>query len=98
MNYVLNDERFPLDLFHGGDAVRAYDFLGAHDWWIDGCQGTMFRVWAPNALTVSVVGDFNGWDQNAHHMHKISEGGVWEVWIQPRRDGDLQVLRRDSVV
>ena len=81
MNYVLNDERFPLDLFHGGDAVRIYDFLGAHDWWIDGCQGTMFRVWAPNALTVSVVGDFNGWDQNAHHMHKISEGGVWEVWI-----------------
>jgi len=81
MNYVLNDERFPLDLFHGGDAVRAYDFLGAHDWWIDGCQGTTFRVWAPNALTVSVVGDFNGWDQNANHMHKISEGGVWETWI-----------------
>ena len=81
MNYVLNDERFPLDLFHGGDAVRAYEFLGAHDWWIDGCQGTMFRVWAPNALTVSVVGDFNGWDQMANHMHKISEGGVWETWI-----------------
>ena len=81
MNYVLNDERFPLDLFHGGDAVRAYDFLGAHDWWIDGCQGTTFRVWAPNALTVSVVGDFNGWDQLANPMHKISEGGVWETWI-----------------
>ena len=81
MNYVLNDERFPLDLFHGGDAVRAYEFLGAHDWWYDGCQGTVFRVWAPNALTVSVVGDFNGWDQNANHMHKISEGGVWETWI-----------------
>ncbi len=81
MNYVLNDERFPLDLFHGGDAVRIYDFLGAHDFWMDGVQGTMFRVWAPNALTVSVVGDFNGWDQMANHMHKISEGGVWEVWI-----------------
>ena len=81
MNYVLNDERFPLDLFHGGDAVRAYDFLGAHDYWMDGCPGTMFRVWAPNALTVSVVGDFNGWDQMANHMHKISEGGVWECWI-----------------
>ena len=81
MNYVLNDERFPLDLFHGGDAVRIYDFLGAHDFWMDGVQGTMFRVWAPNALSVSVVGDFNGWDQNANHMHKISEGGVWEVWI-----------------
>ena len=81
MNYVLNDERFPLDLFHGGDAVRVYDFLGAHDYWMDGVQGTMFRVWAPNALTVSVVGDFNGWDQMANHMHKISEGGVWEVWI-----------------
>ena len=81
MNYVLNDERYPLDLFHGGDAVRIYDFLGAHDYWMDGCPGTMFRVWAPNALTVSVVGDFNGWDQMANHMHKISEGGVWEVWI-----------------
>jgi 1,4-alpha-glucan branching enzyme len=81
MNYVLNDERFPLDLFHGGDAVRAYDFLGAHDFWRDGVQGTMFRVWAPNALTVSVVGDFNGWDQMANYMYKISEGGVWECWI-----------------
>ncbi len=81
MNYVLNDERFPLDLFHGGDAVRAYEFFGAHDYWMDGCPGTMFRVWAPNALSVSVVGDFNGWDQNANHMHKISEGGVWEGWV-----------------
>ena len=81
MNYVLNDERFPLDLFHGGDAVRAYEFFGAHDYWMDGCPGTMFRVWAPSALSVSVVGDFNGWDQNANHMHKISEGGVWEGWV-----------------
>ncbi len=82
MNYQLNDERFPLDLFHGGDAVRAYEFLGCHPVNWDGRDGYVFRVWAPNALSVSVVGDFNGWNQGANYMYKISEGGIWELFIE----------------
>ncbi len=82
MNYQIFDERTPLELFHGGDAVRAYDFLGAHKVNWDGKDGVVFRVWAPNALTVSVVGNFNNWDQTANYMYKISDGGVWELFIE----------------
>lgn len=63
MKYVFNDERSPLRLFSDGDAVRAYDFLGAHFINLDGRNGVIFRVWAPNAITVSLVGDFNNWNQ-----------------------------------
>ena len=81
MKYVFNDERSPLRLFSDGDAVRAYDFLGAHFMNLDGRNGVMFRVWAPNAITVSVVGDFNNWNQQANYMYKIG-GGVWELFIK----------------
>lgn len=81
MKYVFNDERSPLRLFSDGDAVRAYDFLGAHFMNLDGRNGVMFRVWAPNAITVSLVGDFNNWNQQANYMYKIG-GGVWELFIE----------------
>lgn len=81
MNYVFNDERSPLRLFSDGDAVRAYDFLGAHFINLDGRNGVIFRVWAPNAITVSLVGDFNNWNQKANYMYKIG-GGVWELFIE----------------
>lgn len=81
MKYVFNDERSPLRLFSDGDAVRAYDFLGAHFINLDGRNGVIFRVWAPNAITVSLVGDFNNWNQKANYMYKIG-GGVWELFIE----------------
>ncbi|MBQ9674046.1 MAG: 1,4-alpha-glucan branching protein GlgB [Ruminococcus sp.] len=89
MNYQFNDPRTPLELFHDGDAVRAYDFMGAHRVYWDNQDGVVFRVWAPNALSVSVVGNFNGWDQNAHHMYKISEPGVWEIFIPGLQQYDI---------
>lgn len=81
MKYFFNDERSPLRLFSDGDAVRAYDFLGAHFINLDGRNGVIFRVWAPNAITVSLVGDFNNWNQKANYMYKIG-GGVWELFIE----------------
>ena len=89
VNYKLDDSRYPLELFHDGDAVRAYEFLGAHfvNW--DGRDGVVFRVWAPNALSVSVVGDFNSWNQNANPMYKISQPGVWELFIENLSQGDI---------
>ncbi len=89
MNYQFNDPRTPLELFHDGDAVRAYNFMGAHRVNWDNRDGVVFRVWAPNALSVSVVGDFNGWDQNANHMYKISEPGVWELFIEGIQQYDI---------
>ena len=82
MIYQLNEERDHIQLYYDGDAVRAYDFFGAHmeNW--NGRDGVVFRVWAPNAKSVSVVGDFNGWNQEANLMYKINEGGIWEVFIE----------------
>ena len=81
MAFKINDERAPLDQFLQGESVRAYEFLGSHfvNW--DGRQGVVFRVWAPNALSVSVVGDFNDWNNDANFMYKISDGGVWGLFI-----------------
>lgn len=65
-----------LDSFTCGKAEHAQKFLGAHlkD------DGAVFRVWAPNAVEVSVVGDFNRWDLHKNPMHYIS-GGIWELEI-----------------
>ncbi len=65
--------------FHRGDAIRAYELLGCHRQTQDGAEGWVFRVWAPKARYVSLIGDFNGWDKAAAPMVKISEG-IWEVF------------------
>ena len=75
------NERSELDLFHSGENYHAYKYLGAHRATVNGIEGVMFRTWAPNAKTVSVVGSFNGWDRNQHRMNRISDGGVWECFI-----------------
>ena len=81
MAFKINDERAPLDQFLQGESVRAYEFLGSHfvNW--DGRQGVVFRVWAPKAADVSVVGDFNHWNREESYMKKISDGGIWELFI-----------------
>ena len=71
------DYDVPTFLFHQGTNARAYDFLGAHR----AKNGkTSFRVWAPHAKSVSVAGDFNGWDKDAGKMEKITDGGIWECF------------------
>ena len=64
-------------LFHEGTAISAYEYMGAHAVTHDGVSGYMFRVWAPRAQAVSVVGDFNSWNADAHPMAKITDG-IWE--------------------
>ena len=48
---------------------------------IDGTRGTSFAVWAPSARSVSVVGDFNGWDGRLHQMRSLGSTGIWELFI-----------------
>ena len=67
-------------LFHEGTAISAYEYMGAHAVTRNGVDGYMFRVWAPQAQAVSVVGDFYSWDVNAHPMEKVSQG-IWELFI-----------------
>ena len=72
------DLSVPVYLFHQGSNAKAYEFLGSHR--IAGTEAVVFRVWAPAATGVSVVGDFNSWDESANTMYKISDG-IWECEI-----------------
>jgi 1,4-alpha-glucan branching enzyme len=64
-----------------GTHRRPFEVLGAHPRSMDGVPGTAFAVWAPNAIRVSVVGDFNHWDGRRHPMRLRRECGVWELFL-----------------
>jgi 1,4-alpha-glucan branching enzyme len=64
-----------------GTHHRPFEKLGAHPQQIDGIEGVVFAVWAPNAQRVAVVGDFNGWDGRRHGMRLRQECGVWEIFL-----------------
>ena len=70
-----------LFLFNEGTHNRIYEKLGAHPSTVNGESGTFFGVWAPSARSVSVVGDFNGWNPASHPMHSRGHSGVWECFI-----------------
>ncbi len=70
-----------IEKFHNGENFKSYRFLGAHKLKRDKINGTVFRVWAPNAKTVSVIGDFNDWDKNKNVMSKIDPQGIFECFV-----------------
>jgi 1,4-alpha-glucan branching enzyme len=82
---VLGD--FDLLLFNEGNHHRTYDRLGAHIVQIDDISGVLFAVWAPNAVRVSVVGDFNRWDGRRHPMRERGSSGIWELFIPELGEG-----------
>lgn len=65
--------------FLGGVYYEAYKKMGAHPMVMNGVAGTHFAVWAPNAVRVSVVGEFNNWDGRALPMHKMPMSGLFEL-------------------
>ncbi|OUP12605.1 1,4-alpha-glucan branching protein GlgB [Anaeromassilibacillus sp. An200] len=69
----------PLYLFHQGTNSKAYEYMGLRKAGDPENPGMTCRVWAPNAQAVSLVGDFNNWDDEKHPLEKISENGVWEA-------------------
>ncbi len=75
-------------LFNSGTHYRLYDKLGAHPVTIDGISGTIFRVWAPNARRVSVIGDFNYWDGRIHQMRVLGGSGIWELFLPDLGPGE----------
>ena len=76
----ISNDTAPLAQFLAGQAVRAQEFLGSHPTVRGGQSGWLFRVWAPHAQAVAVMGDFNGWDDRANPMAAL-EGGVWELFL-----------------
>ena len=75
-----NSNDVPLYLFHQGKNAKAYEFLGSHK--LANEDKVVFRVWAPHAAAVSVVGDFNGWNTQANPMKKLEDNSVWECTVQ----------------
>ena len=72
---------FDLYLFHQGTNYHAQELLGAHFMEQDGVRGVRFTVWAPRAEAVSVVGDFNGWNETANPMTRQADGEIWAVFL-----------------
>jgi 1,4-alpha-glucan branching enzyme len=79
---------FDLHLFGEGRHRHVWRFLGACCFTVDGIDGVLFSVWAPNAERVSVIGDFNGWDGRRHPM-RVRSAGVWELFLPELRPGLL---------
>ncbi len=76
-----------LYLFHQGNNMKAYEYMGAHK--VAGEKNLWsFRVWAPHAKSISVVGDFNDWDENISPMEKINDAGMWECYLSGVKEFD----------
>jgi 1,4-alpha-glucan branching enzyme len=85
-----------LHLFNEGTHYRVYRKLGAHIARTDGAEGVRFAVWAPNAESISVVGDFNGWEAGRHPLTAISGSGIWEGFVPGLASGATYKYRLRS--
>ncbi len=86
---------FDLYLFGQGKDYTIYEKMGAHLRTVNGVVGVHFAVWAPNALTISVIGNFNNWDHRANLMHlRHQDQGVWECFIPGLQAG---ILYKDAI-
>jgi len=91
---VMNHPTFLTDydtyLFKQGNNINLYNKLGSHVMELDGVIGTHFAVWAPNAEYVSVIGDFNSWDNQSHPLNvRWDESGIWEGFIPNLKEGSI---------
>ena len=76
-------------LFGNGTHYEIYEKLGAHPMTINGKKGVYFAVWAPHAASVSLVGDFNGWNPDANHMTPLEDSGIYEIFSTQIRENEL---------
>lgn len=76
-------------LFGQGTHYDLYNKLGAHPMTVDEEKGVYFAVWAPNAAAVSIVGDFNEWDENATPMERLEPLGIYQVFLTGIKVGDI---------
>ena len=79
---------FDIELFRAGKHYRLYEKLGSHPLTLDGVKGTYFAVWAPGAKKVSVIGDFNAWNNEIHPLNvRWDSSGIWEGFIPDAAHG-----------
>lgn len=85
-NVITKDDCY---LFGKGTHYEIYEKLGAHVTTIDGVKGTYFAVWAPHAVNVAVIGDFNDWLGFNHNMKMENNSGIWELFIPEVEEGAM---------
>ena len=76
-------------LFNFGTNYKLYDHMGSHLTVLNHIAGTIFRVWAPNAQSVSLLGNFNGWDGRVHPMRSLGSSGIWELFLPGIGENEL---------
>lgn len=86
MDYITAADRY---VFGQGNHYEIYEKLGAHFVGDVKDKKVHFAVWAPNAESVSVVGQFNGWDMDANHMTSLETSGIWEAYIDGVEEWDM---------
>lgn len=84
-----NISRFQTYLFNSGDNFKSYEMLGSHKVKIEGVDGWRFAVWAPKAVSVRVVGDFNDWNGYDKMLERIETSGVWYGFFTDIEEGML---------
>ena len=89
MDNSMKETDFPLYLYHHGKNDRIYETYGAHKAVQNGKEGYIFRVWAPHARSVSVVGDFNGWNSDADVMERMIDNESFELFIAGLKQYDI---------
>lgn len=81
---------FDIELFMSGNHYRLYEKMGAHPYEYNGVKGICFAVWAPNASSVSVVGNFNYWQRDEYTLYPRWDGsGIWEGFIPDLNTGEI---------
>lgn len=78
-----------LKKFNAGICYDAYELFGSHKKVIDNVEGIFFRVWAPEAMRVSVVGSFNNWDGRIYQMSRVGDTGVFEIFVPGLSEGEI---------
>ncbi len=84
-----------IDDFHAGHCINAYDVYGAHLSFRQE-SGVTFTVYAPNALSVQVIGDFNQWDGQQHYMERLNDRGDWQLFIPQIKEWSLYKYRIET--
>ena len=82
-----------LHLLGEGNHNRLYDVLGAHPRIVDDTPGVHFAVWAPNAQSIQLIGDFNDWNGSRHELQQRGRSGVWERFVPNVQIGNLYKYR-----
>jgi len=89
---------FDINLFKAGKQYKLYEKFGSHILSVNGVEGAYFSVWAPSAKSVSVIGDFNYWDENEHQLNvRWDESGIWEGFIPEVKKGAIYKYKIHSV-